>query len=241
MKVLFVGNSFSEDATRYLQFIADGELFVRNLYIGGCSLKTHVKNIHTDEEPYVYQENSEKIKNCSLTAGLLAEDWDIVSIQQVSNDSGVLDTYEPYITELVEYIQRCVPKAEIVFHRTWAYDLGSGHPYFHVYNNDPVYMEEMIEKTVAEITAKHSLRVIPSGVAVRMARECEMFSLDGGIPLTRDSYHLSLTHGRYLAGLVCFKALTGKSPIGVSYIPEGVSEESARLLQEIAERSFAEP
>ena len=37
-KILCIGNSFSQDATRYLEAIADGELFVRNCYIGGCSL-----------------------------------------------------------------------------------------------------------------------------------------------------------------------------------------------------------
>ncbi len=48
MKILAIGNSFSQDATRYLQDIAASageELFVRNLYIGGCSLEMHSKNI----------------------------------------------------------------------------------------------------------------------------------------------------------------------------------------------------
>ena len=237
MKVLFIGNSFSEDATKYLEAIGGGELYVRNLYIGGCPLSLHARNIHTDEQPYSYQVSCNEIRKSSLREGLLDDEWDIVSIQQVSHESGLIDTYEPYITELIAFVRELAPRAEIVFHRTWAYDRGSGHAHFGNYNHDPVYMEEMIEKTVAEITAKHSLRVIPSGVAIRMARECEMFSQDGGIPLTRDSYHLSLTHGRYLAGLVCYKALTGKSPIGVSFIPEGVSEESARLLKEIADKA----
>ena len=53
MKILAIGNSFSQDATRYLQDIAAsaGEnLFVRNLYIGGCSLEMHAKNI-TENAP----------------------------------------------------------------------------------------------------------------------------------------------------------------------------------------------
>ena len=52
MKVLFVGNSFSNDATRYLQFIAGEELFVRNLYIGGCSLERHYNNLVGEEREY---------------------------------------------------------------------------------------------------------------------------------------------------------------------------------------------
>ena len=42
MKILSIGNSFSEDAQRYLKLIAGAngrELTCVNLYIGGCSLK----------------------------------------------------------------------------------------------------------------------------------------------------------------------------------------------------------
>ena len=49
MKILFIGNSFSQNATRYIRQISDGTLFVRNLYIGGCSLETHAKNIENEE------------------------------------------------------------------------------------------------------------------------------------------------------------------------------------------------
>ena len=51
MKVLAIGNSFSQDATHYLHKIAasDGvEMKVVNLYIGGCSLEQHWKNIQAD-------------------------------------------------------------------------------------------------------------------------------------------------------------------------------------------------
>ncbi|MGN1128615.1 MAG: DUF4886 domain-containing protein, partial [Candidatus Flemingiibacterium sp.] len=44
LKVLSIGNSFSQDAQRWLHDIAaaDGvELLAKNLYIGGCSLERH--------------------------------------------------------------------------------------------------------------------------------------------------------------------------------------------------------
>ena len=48
MKVLSIGNSFSQDAQRYLHRLAkeDGT-FIKcvNLYIGGCSLQTHYINM----------------------------------------------------------------------------------------------------------------------------------------------------------------------------------------------------
>lgn len=40
MKILAVGNSFSQDATALLEFLAP-QLTVRNLYIPGCPLSYH--------------------------------------------------------------------------------------------------------------------------------------------------------------------------------------------------------
>ena len=51
MKVLAIGNSFSNDAMRYLHGIAkaDGvDMKTVNLFIGGCPLSRHYANIHND-------------------------------------------------------------------------------------------------------------------------------------------------------------------------------------------------
>ena len=55
MNVLSIGNSFSQDAHRYLHAIAkaDGvELHTFNLYIGGCSLSRHYRNMLSRERAY---------------------------------------------------------------------------------------------------------------------------------------------------------------------------------------------
>ena len=47
MNILAIGNSFSQDATRYLKQIGDSsltDLYVVNLYIGGCPLERHADN-----------------------------------------------------------------------------------------------------------------------------------------------------------------------------------------------------
>ena len=47
MKVLSIGNSFSQDAHKWLHKLAENngvDLETVNLYIGGCSLETHWKN-----------------------------------------------------------------------------------------------------------------------------------------------------------------------------------------------------
>ena len=53
IKILAIGNSFSQDATRYLHQFASAagiDTKVVNLYIGGCPLERHWKNIENDEK-----------------------------------------------------------------------------------------------------------------------------------------------------------------------------------------------
>ena len=48
MKVLSIGNSFSQDAHKWLPALAEKnhvDLYIANLYIGGCSLETHYENV----------------------------------------------------------------------------------------------------------------------------------------------------------------------------------------------------
>lgn len=55
-KILAIGNSFSQDATAKIESLTD-EIYVRNLYIGGCSLERHIDNILCDCKNYEYQKN----------------------------------------------------------------------------------------------------------------------------------------------------------------------------------------
>ena len=60
MKILSIGNSFSEDATAYLHKISEAgnsPIDVYNLYIGGCSLEMHACNIKSGEKKYRLEYN----------------------------------------------------------------------------------------------------------------------------------------------------------------------------------------
>ena len=56
MNVLSIGNSFSEDAHRYLNKIARADnrsaVFTWNLFISGCPLSTHYRNMKSEDEAY---------------------------------------------------------------------------------------------------------------------------------------------------------------------------------------------
>ena len=62
MKILSIGNSFSQDAQRYLHELAKAEgvdIQTQNLYIGGCSLETHYQNMKGDLMEYELERTAE--------------------------------------------------------------------------------------------------------------------------------------------------------------------------------------
>lgn len=241
MKILFIGNSFSQDATKYLQKIAGGKLFVRNLYIGGCSLKTHAANVEADAVAYDYECDAVAQEKTSIKAGLLKEEWDVVSIQQASAYSGMIETYEPYIGKLIECIKTYRPNAKIVFHRTWSYaDDVVNDQYFAPYNHDGRYMFARIKEATDKIAEKYSLDIIPSGDAIELARKLPEFDLKaGGVSLNSDGKHLSNDGGRYLAALVVYRFFTKESAKCAAFVPDCMTKERALTLQGVVDELFA--
>lgn len=97
MKILSIGNSFSQDAQRWLHNIAtvdNFELDTYNLFIGGCSLETHWQNIENNALAYSFEGNNGRfIKTVSIEDALNEYDYDIITLQQASGDSGKPQTF----------------------------------------------------------------------------------------------------------------------------------------------------
>lgn len=213
MKILAIGNSFSQDATALLELLTD-KLFVRNLYIGGCSLERHRDNAKNDAAVYEFQENGEKLRAApiGIREALTSEKWDAVTLQQVSGKSGIVSSYEPYLSELLQYIRR-YSDAEILLHETWSYETGSAHSDFAAYGRDSEKMADAVEEAYGTMAREHHLRLIPVGRAIREARHTPSFDpARGGLSVHRDGFHLSLNYGRLLAASVWCCFFTGEIP-----------------------------
>ncbi len=106
MKILSIGNSFSEDAQAYLHDIARADkydLYTNNLYIGGCPLAIHYKNMLSKEPAYLLQVNGHNTYiKISLEEALCKNQWDVITVQQASHYSPYYDTYQPYLDGLLE-------------------------------------------------------------------------------------------------------------------------------------------
>ena len=239
LKILAVGNSFSQDATRHLETISESagiQMFVRNCYIGGCSLERHASNLHSDLPEYEYQKNGEILEKISLSDAVRRESWDYITVQQVSGLSGIPDSYQPYLDEIISFLHAGAPQSRIVFHRTWQYEKGSEHPDFPKYDCSPEKMFSSL-KNASEIAAeKYSLGIIPVGNAVNAACKLKEFDrFSGGDSLYRDGYHLSEDFGRYLAGLVWFRYFTGKSSFDAKFRTEKCTPHSEFLLKKVCD------
>ena len=209
MNILAIGNSFSQDATRYLHDIAraDGvNLQVVNLYIGGCSLERHHRNLLSGERAYELQVNGHDTGFfVSLKEALLNRPWDVVTLQQASHFSFIPDTYTPYARVLADEIRRCAPKARLIVHQTWAYEDGSERLSRMGYARASDMLADVVSayaKAAAEIGAYGT---IPSGELLGSL-------LLHGIPkVHRDTFHAGLGLGRAALGMLWYRMLTGNS------------------------------
>lgn len=223
MKILSIGNSFSVDSQEWARKVAaaGGETFeLGNLYIGGCSLERHMENVRSGEAAYDYFVNNENIGRASVRTALMDEKWDYVTVQQASHFSGKPETYFPFIEELADYARALAPSAEIVVNETWAYEFDSTHPAFESYGRSRFQMHDCLSAAYRRAAGAIGARMIPVGEAVRIARENAAFDPErGGVPLTRDGFHLSLYAGRLLAGLTWYEFFTGRDARENRFVP----------------------
>lgn len=248
IKILAIGNSFSQDATYYLHQIAAADkvdMKVVNLYIGGCSLERHWDNIRNEAEEYLYEENGRSAEEyVSVSQALEMEKWDYVVTQQVSHDSGIPETYYPYIEYMAAYIKEKAPQAEFLLQETWAYETDSLHSEFGKYNRDQQEMYEKVSAAYRSVAKRIGVRLIPCGDAVQALRKKEPFLYgQGGMSVCRDGFHMNVIYGRYLLAAVWYKTLTGKSVGDNAYIPHTelapnalCREEILRVVKDTADR-----
>lgn len=237
MKVLCIGNSFSQDAASYLSRAAENQgikIHIENLYIGGCSLERHYSNMISGEKAYELEINGERTNtDISLNEALEKEKWDIVTVQQASYFSAFYDTYQPFISELVSFIRIRQAEAKVYIHQTWAYEDGSQR----LLDNGFAERKEMFEKIKENYrrAAKECAAdgIIPSGqVLENMAAE--------GIKCHRDTFHASLGAGRYALALIWIKTLTGADINGNTFrdTAEPVSADEADKIKEAVNEAF---
>jgi len=194
LKVLMIGNSFTASVMRETPAFAKAAgvtLDIVQCGIGGCPLEKHWANVEKASDvsfkPYgvswSYASDPKKTlpKKANVTEMLVADKWDVVTIQQASGKSAFYDTYQPHADKLIAKIRELAPQAEIVIQETWSYSPYDGR--LATWNMTPATMHAALKAAYAQLAKKHTLRVIPTGDAVQLFRE--RLPVDYGTPLTK--------------------------------------------------------
>ena len=239
MKVLSIGNSFSQDAQRYLHRIAkkDGsELRTVNLIIGGCSLRTHYLNILSNEADYSFEFNGKNTGiKVSVDQALASDNWDVITLQQVSTSSAKYETYTPYLENLLEYVKKYCPHSKIYIHQTWAYEDGSERLRdIGGYDSADAMFKDIRESYAKAAQTVQADGIIPCGQAMLNATKMGMEKIH------RDTFHASFGAGRYLLALTWYKALTGKDITNNDFddFDEPVSDEERKIVIKAVNAAF---
>ena len=213
IRVLCIGNSFSWDAVEQelVPLCAEQgvEVEVHNLYYGGCSLQQHVEFLQKNKPVYGHRvcTNAEpRIVKDTITLRQTLRDgrYDYISFQQASHDSGIRDSYLPWLSILIDSVRAYQPDAQLCWMQTWAYSQDAQHPAYPRYHNNQQEMWDSIVACTRYVQEITNLRLIPCGAAIQNARGTKL-----GDTLCRDGYHLNYVYGRYTAACVWFEVLTG--------------------------------
>jgi hypothetical protein len=173
VRLVTIGNSFSNNATRYLGDLAKagGHVLVHQpMSVGGASMEVHWTKIQAHEKDP--KDPAGLYGTKSLSGVLKTDDWDYVTIQQASIKSHDLETYRPFAAQLQQYVKTHAPKAELLIHQTWAYRCDDPRFGPKATKNDPPSREAMHAQLTAAyrtIAKELNVRRLPVGDAFHLA------------------------------------------------------------------------
>ena len=257
LKILMIGNSFSVQMVEHLPPVAKDlglKADVCSLYIGGCPLSKHWKNVCAPTStPYSVTRSIDgqlqKEFRGNIPDVLKSEKWDVVTLQQASHESWKSASYHPFGDDLVKYVREHAPQAKIVVHETWSYT-----PWDRRFKDWKIDQNEMYAKLHAaygDFAKGYGFDVIPTGTAVQLVRQelpvkyaenslggdvvgsCSFVQEDGKWTPKGDVFHMG-PDGNYLQALVWTAKLFGADVAKCTYKPAEMSEGRAAFLRKMA-------
>lgn len=228
VKILTIGNSFADNACQYLQQITESvegcNIIIGKANIGGCFLEKHANLIKECEK----DTSIKPYRGKTLKDWLVMDDWDVVTIQQVSHLSFKAESYHPYADEIIAFIKKYAPQAKVYIHETWAY--APDCPRLEGFGITSKKMHRKLSKNYEKLSKQYNAPVLASGDAFfssyKKNKEVDLWS-------EKDRFHASM-NGCYLAGCVWFSELFDRLPNEVGFVPEGMSPDTAKFLQTMA-------
>lgn len=202
VRILVVGNSYSQDAFDYVPFIMPGlaelDAEVGILYHSGANLQQHYNWLVNDDAEYTFYWGNGKaawqtVGTRSLKSALNYQHWDMIVLQQQGRYAPDYTTYQPYLNNLIKEIYDVlkypVKFAWYAVMSTPGYNTGSGRVY---YTDEEILAnfegicaasQRVLDETLCEA-------VIPVATAVQNARTTSLNSVGDYGKLSYEGVHL---------------------------------------------------
>ena len=224
-KVLVIGDSYSADATAYLNQISDGKIDAEVL-VNDTDFAGHWNNIKNSAA--VYSKNG--TENVSVNNAIASDEWDVVVLQEnplkAADDNA---TFQPELGNIMNFVRQNAPGAQIMLHETWEFKSE------YIENNYPDLVDGEAMWTIVKenyTNAAGSSVIIPVGTAIR-----NLINDNANYDIWSDGQHLKTPEGSYLAGLVWYMAITGGDIEHISY-NAGIDENTVNILKTAARAAF---
>lgn len=178
IRLLTIGNSFSENALTDLEAIAasTGKVAfdVGRASLGGCPLAKHwnlaqyTRRCPQHKTYRIRPGPDGKPLEANLQEALVLERWDFVTLQQFSGKSWRPETFQPYLSNLLSLVRELAPQAAALLHQTWAYRTDSSFLPQNGLTQEGMFAR--IRDTYNRYSAELGCGILPSGDAVQRAR-----------------------------------------------------------------------
>ena len=229
-KVLFIGNSYSENTAALMPNMAKifdfKKIEICYLYKGGCSLDEHWNNMMQQSSEYKYCKIKPAIKTLnkikilsekiSIQDAVKDKKWDWIVLQQTSRTSGKASSYNqlPRLIQMIKSHLQDKNHTKFAFNMTWAYH-SEYDKLKNFYNGSQKKMYEDTCAAVQLVVEKNPDidLIIPAGTAIQNIRiNCPTL-----MEYTCDETHLN-ANGAYVASLTAILAFwTYYNPLVLLY------------------------
>ena len=137
LNVLMIGNSFCyyyPDELVEMAKAAGKQLRICNVYYSGCKLSQHYNWYMRGDAKYTFYDRrtdgtSTRTDDVTLEYCLAQGNWDVISLQTIgtSGDTAAerVAAAEVYLDTLVGLLRTRFPEAQLVWHQTWCYQVGT--------------------------------------------------------------------------------------------------------------------
>ena len=189
VKILAIGNSYSNNTTFYISKIAESmgkNVSATSLYYPGCSIEGHVEFYNNDSREYQFYVDGVNITGWEVKNTMKEvfdrDDYDYITVQQGPGRATDFSTYwteeKPYLTELYDIIKKHEPQAEVMIHQTWSFselDSTMGTKWWSPVYDNSLEMFKLIENAYEQAADKLGIDkekgIIPVGRAIQLAKD----------------------------------------------------------------------